>query len=822
MKSFFREHSIRLLRSFDHEPWVAEIYDFPTKDHAMKNWFLYAFLVLLFVDAPLFSKPLFTKSRYLIATQDAGNTGTVGLGNTSYPIAFSPLRDETKALESDYWTIVPVDANTYAFQNVANGKYVKYNSQATSDRYALILTDALESDNSTSFTLELNSSAGYNYYVIRSVSNTSKVWDRRQSLYSGVYPVAVYSATGGMNQNFLIYDSNGNPVQDDGLTEVQLPSAKRNLGIFGNYFSSLNLNSQIPAVYQSKVQLAITLMPEQLNTALEIQVNFRLKNPSFSLYVNNEKVDSGNKIVLPPLSGDLVVPFVVKYGTLSVLSGKLSFTTLPIVQLFTDATPSTVYSLGRIIVTEPDKLERSEELLTNVRVRGGISAGFPKTSFAINLKAADGVSPLDKSFHGLRKDNNWILDAMYIDPGRMRNRVSTDLWNSFSTKPYWSNLEPGMRNGTRGHFVEVYINNSYNGLYCMTEKIDRKQLNIKRISYDATSGTPIQKGGLYKAVNWNIATLMGYGPYNGYKGISSYNNNYESWAGYECKYPELLDNGEPIDWKPLYDAVYASSYLNSDANFKTTLSDQYDLPVYLDYYLLIELMLASDNQGKNTYLSVYDQSQSRKISLTPWDMDGTWGRRWDGSTNVTYAKQNFDQFVINNEHGQSNLFLRLKSVDPDGWNRKVIDRYRELRGGAFAHDSLMARFAHYANIADKSGAGNREALRWSIFHPLQELSFLDDWINDRLDYLDLQYLGASYTALIQDNAPRIIMGPNPVQTQLYIGGLHPRDLVELYSLSGILLQSFRTYSDRMFIDFSVYPSGVYLVKTGDICRKIIK
>lgn len=84
---------------------------------------------------------------------------------------------------------------------------------------------------------------------------------------------------------------------------------------------------------------------------------------------------------------------------------------------------------------------------------------------------------------GLRDDGDWILDAMYIDHARMRNRLSTDLWIDMNKVPYLSK-EPRAINGTRGYFVEVFLNNSYLGLYCLTERIDRKQLQLskKRVS----------------------------------------------------------------------------------------------------------------------------------------------------------------------------------------------------------------------------------------------------------------------------------------------------------------------------------------------------
>lgn len=37
----------------------------------------------------------------------------------------------------------------------------------------------------------------------------------------------------------------------------------------------------------------------------------------------------------------------------------------------------------------------------------------------------------------------------------------------------------GNRSGTQGVFVDVFVNGGYNGLYCMIDKSDRKQLGLR-------------------------------------------------------------------------------------------------------------------------------------------------------------------------------------------------------------------------------------------------------------------------------------------------------------------------------------------------------
>ena len=46
------------------------------------------------------------------------------------------------------------------------------------------------------------------------------------------------------------------------------------------------------------------------------------------------------------------------------------------------------------------------------------------------------------------------------------------------TTPYDTKYDN--RNGSEGVFVEVFINGEYHGLYCMTDKINRKLLGLKK------------------------------------------------------------------------------------------------------------------------------------------------------------------------------------------------------------------------------------------------------------------------------------------------------------------------------------------------------
>lgn len=771
-----------------------------------------------------FAKPILTKGKYLISTLSDGAIGTVSLGTSLIPLVYNPDTEIEMATESDYWIVKSVGADEYTFQNSSTLQYIKHDVNAASDRNALVMVDALQADNSTSFKFELKEVNNLCYYVIRSVVNPVKIWNKRSTLYSSMYPVGVYSGSGSANECFILYDSDGNAVIDDKKTATNKPTIWKTLGAFDNFADSLTFNKKTPVVDTNKKEFYLSIPEASVGTDVPMKIRFTPKNVANILYINNVAVPSGSTYTFTNVTAASIFSLEIKDGGNVLASGNLMFSCIPLVQIYTTATIGSVYSLTRLAVTEPTNIDSTELVFSNIKVRGATSSSFPKKSYAVKILNVDAVTDMDRSYLGLRTDNNWILDAMYIDPGRMRNRVSTDLWNAFSTRPYFAVSEPAMINGTRGKFVEVFLNNAYHGLYCMTEKVDRKQLKLKKLKYNADSTIITQRGGLYKASSWSIGTFLGK-PYGGSVTVPMYNNNNAVWSSFEAKYPDL-DDGEPLQWKPLYDAIVKSSNATSDLDFTEGISASYDLPLFLDYYLFIDLLLASDNHGKNTYLSVYDQSVSSKMVVTPWDCDGTWGIRWNGSKNLTFANQSFEPFITAYEHGQNNLYLRLRSLNLDGYLGKLKTRYQELRGSYFSYNNLITRFQTYNALFNKSGAGEREKVRWGVQDINLEMNFLSTWITDRLSYLDNQYLGGPYSSITNlvdaSTNSNIRFAPNPVSDMLSVSNTKAGQSIQLISLQGSLLASILSNGSDVRIDMSAFVPGVYLLKSGNEIYKIIK
>lgn len=628
------------------------------------------------------------------------------------------------------------------------------------------------------------------------------------------------------------------------LLAVVFPQSKPNYGILSPYIDSLSFNGKRPIIDPIQDKAYVNLANSQFGSNSNLHMHVAFKDSSYRLFINGLETTSNADFRFSKLSTTQTYVLSIKQHDKVLKHCYLYFSSLPFVELYSDSELTDAYQLGRINVIEPEAPQAGSEaaknaghnqlLLANLKIRGNYAAKQAKKSFSIKLKDNNGSDKLDRRYFGLRNDNNWILDAMAIDKSRMRNRVSTDLWNEFATKPYWSVLEPNMRNGTRGQYVEVFINNSYNGLYCMTERIDRKQLNLKKYT-PASNGSPaVQRGALYKADSWTHAVLM-CGILNGVpcifsQHIPNYSNTKEKWAGYENEYPDLGD-GEPIDWAALYQGVrFCSSEHTNDDAFRSQVASHFDLPLWVDYYLFIELMLSADNQAKNSYLAIYDQRWTSMLSIVPWDMDATWGRRWNGSSTLTYADQDFDAFVSNYEHGQNNLFLRLKATNAASFNDRLEHRYQQLRATHFSYDALMRPFRQYYNLLTQSGAAQREIKRWDSenFASIAaendlDLGFIGQWIAQRLTYLDNQYLGGPFVALSNpDPLTAISLQQNPVFDAIILNNIPQNVPIRLQTLHGQTVFTCLSTTNQLRIPVSHLPKGVYLLHLPGKTIKVIK
>lgn len=346
-----------------------------------------------------------------------------------------------------------------------------------------------------------------------------------------------------------------------------------------------------------------------------------------------------------------------------------------------------------------------------VKYRGASSLNYDKKSFAIK-PTDDNGDKVDVNIFGIREDDSWILDAMAIDRIRMRNRICFDIWNEISKLPYETDYDS--RNGTLGVFVELFINGGYHGLYCMTDKINRKLLGLKKAKEDEDDGSVTIRGVLYKGDQWTAATqLYGYD--------TSEPVDRENWNGWELQHPDDYPCAEA--WQPLMNFI--DLFRLPSGMFADRYVEYLNKENLTDYALLVLGMNYGDCIMKNTFLSTVDISDSHQFIITPWDMDMSLGGNYNGDYNNVVV----DVGRIKN----SMLFKALYNENIDGYRDGLSSEWDKLSRTVFSVEAVSNRIDDYAEAFVRSGAWQREYDRWNG-NPVplaeditEELSYVKDW-----------------------------------------------------------------------------------------------
>lgn len=408
------------------------------------------------------------------------------------------------------------------------------------------------------------------------------------------------------------------------------------------------------------------------------------------------------------------------------INTQLTFTFLPL--LVMEGTFGYDYAQGNISLLSPDAAEPTNSF-AKVKWRGGSTNTADKHKRNYKIKTLNEKGKKQEiSLLGMREDNNWIMDAGQVDLFRLRNRIATEIWNDFATKPYYASKEPKAKSGVTGKVVEVILNNEYRGIYSLTEAMDRKELKLKK--YDDKNQE--FHGQLWKVSSWDKAQFWNID--------KDYDNTQETWHAFETKYPDI-DDVNPTDYSPLYEAIDFVANSN-DETFKKEVADYFDIPVLIDYQLFLETLKPIDNSGKNMYWGIYDVAKSKKLTLAIWDLDASVGQDWQCSTPLhpEYVSPDTELGI----EKAFNLYKRLSTLNVDNYNQKVADRYHELRKTYFSEENLIAKYQDYYDMLVKSGAASREETKWSEDsdiggYPLnfkEEIEYIKNWITKRLNYLD--------------------------------------------------------------------------------------
>ncbi len=411
-----------------------------------------------------------------------------------------------------------------------------------------------------------------------------------------------------------------------------------------------------------------------------------------------------------------------------IMQGKIVFTGMPSVSIY--------YSDGEIegkekhtgtIVMSADERKQMDGSGSSIsdcifHVRGNTSAMFEKKSYKISLYKKNGKKN-HLNYLGLRNDDDWILNSIYTDVSRAREKVCYDLWKVLNER------ENKGASSCQMEYVEVFLNNRYAGVYGLMVPVDGKQLQMEDGDI------------LYKVRTW-MKEYTAKGElidYNGQNEIPNANGyNYAL-----IKYPGKMASS--YNWKPLQamqDFVYKEQNLEK-LRLEGVVLNRDNVILH---GLFCELTHAMDNTWKNTYVAAYQRDNGTgcdkqyELFQVIWDLNYTFGDEYTWapeSGNTIFSPDSSKSMKVKDDIPY--LYDEYMKVD-SLFLEDSAQKWKMWRDNGISAEYVISMFEENQQFLLDSGAGERESSRYPEMTRLEDTEEIKTWIRERFTFLD-QYYG---------------------------------------------------------------------------------
>jgi hypothetical protein len=293
-----------------------------------------------------------------------------------------------------------------------------------------------------------------------------------------------------------------------------------------------------------------------------------------------------------------------------------------------------------------------------IRVKGTTSRSNPKQSYKLGFNSF----VKGQKYEGLEKLK---LNANWNDPTQLRAHLTTQLYEYLGVVV------------SRSAFTELYINESYFGLYNIVEHIDEEFTGDRYGS---------KKGNLYKCLG--EADL-------GYRG-----NEIHDLVGAMGKpVYELKTNKKERDYSGLIEFI---DLLNNtpDEDFACALEQRFNVNGFLKV-MAVDILTANWDSYifmRNNYY-LYDNPASGKFEYIPYDFDNAFGIDWVGDDwgkkdIYNWAKHENFIFSPDNIYGLDEEVMEWISMNHQKF---MADTVRPLYYRVLAIDKYRNQFNHHLN-----------------------------------------------------------------------------------------------------------------------------
>lgn len=438
----------------------------------------------------------------------------------------------------------------------------------------------------------------------------------------------------------------------------------------------------------------------------------------------------------------------------------------------------------------------------SIRIRGSSSLMFPKSNYIFETQDENGKNR-NVELLGLPEENDWVLHGPYSDKTLVRNVLSYHIASSTG------------RYAPRTRWIELLINNQYEGLYVLTEKIkqDKNRVDIAKLNAQDTIGDQLT-GGYIIQQDRDDNDQQGEGFYSKYRSNVFYNY-------YDPGYDELNQVQKDYIRKYMMDFEDLVKQAKNSAEYLPLV----DVPAFVDYWIPTEIFNDVDGYKLSFYMYKDRDSKGGKLQLGPvWDLNLAYGN-YDftadpplpsGWTWVKCLNHSMRPFWVYN------------IVETDSVKNTIACRWKELRAGPLQTEQLMNFIDDNLNRIEE--ARIRNFVRWPITGIYvwpnyyggatydDDVNYLKEWLQNRLNWMDENMLGNCTTVSSkydQTSQTNIQVFPNPFTEYVTFRFSNaPAELqIEIYTSTGILVHNYSFLSEP---EIQIFPSnldpGVYIYR----------
>lgn len=386
-----------------------------------------------------------------------------------------------------------------------------------------------------------------------------------------------------------------------------------------------------------------------------------------------------------------------------------------------------------------------------IELRGESSLTFPKKSFKVETKDNLGNN-LNFPLMGFPEENDWIFYGPYSDKSLIRNAVTFELYQSL--EGYASKIQ----------FFELVLNNSYEGIYLLMEKIkrDKNRVDIATLNPQDTIGEELTGGYIVRLDKIEPNGSPGFFSYPT-PNFQNYGPNYFQF--YDPKDEEL--NSIQKTYIQSYFQEAESALTNSNFFNPVTGYQKYiDIKSFIDYHIMNELTKNVDGYRFSTYF-YKDKSDVIKAG-PPWDFNLAYG-------NVDYWDEAYktDGWIY---PYPDRLWWTVRMLQDYSYLSQLHCRWKTLRLNEFSNENIETKIDSLVNYLGDATQRNFE--RWQILGNYvwpnkfignthkEEINFVKNWMINRAEWMDMQWtIDCPQTSSIyyNQNIFEATVFPNPIE-----------------------------------------------------------